>query len=275
VEKILLDSEGYPIKYFSILPLTLSTQLEGFRIEAFRRMDNRITMNDLRARMMPVWNQNRGEKAVPAENVFNMRAGRFRQTHRCMKWGGYGDKPFRDVLLHEMTPAMDQGNTTRDLTPLSKKEVKWLEWASNGTRSQRAGSRKLSDDDRHAKWSQTSVLKEAGFTVTEPEYEFRTINIRGITFHMTRIRNPLSEKARDLRQQQDKVESWSWEYREEDDATKGEEEGDRNDNLERELIDYGDLNGDEQKGQDEQGIADNGKADNPVSRDASSHSHLN
>jgi hypothetical protein len=202
----LLDTEGYPIKDFKVLPMALSTKLEGFRIEAYKRLDDRIKLSDIQARMMPVWNAKKRELAVPGTNVLNMRMLRVRRRHRCLAWGTGGDTAFQQVMDREMTKKMVKENTTKALRPLSKKEVTYLEQVSYGTRLKRAGEdRKLSDDVRFAKWMLVSSLAKMGIEVTQEQFEFATRTIRGVTFQVARTRTPVGAKALKVRRVQDRV----------------------------------------------------------------------
>lgn len=50
--RIVLDKENYPVRVFHQLPLTLSSQMEGWLLEAITRLDLRIEKTDIRARMV-------------------------------------------------------------------------------------------------------------------------------------------------------------------------------------------------------------------------------
>ncbi|KAL8926123.1 MAG: hypothetical protein Q9172_001910 [Xanthocarpia lactea] len=60
--RIVIDTDGRPLRLYPELPLTISGQCEGSRMEAWRRLNPRITMNDIKARMG--WTTSKGEGRV-------------------------------------------------------------------------------------------------------------------------------------------------------------------------------------------------------------------
>lgn len=227
--------------------MTLSTNLEGFRIEAYKRFDDRIKLCDLQDRMMPVWNPKKKALQIPQSNDLNMRMLRVRRIHRCLAWGVGGGTAFRQVMEHEMTKKMIKENTTKALRPLSKKEVAYLEQVGYGTSLDRAGAkRKLSDEERYAKWMQVSSLTKMGKEVTQDKFELATRIIRGVSFQVARIRNPEGKKALKARRVQDRIDSWPWvdpnkeELDDEDcEDEDGEDEDDEGENSENEIEEGG------------------------------------
>ncbi|KAL8805668.1 MAG: hypothetical protein Q9182_001812 [Xanthomendoza sp. 2 TL-2023] len=66
-ERIVLSfPENHPVKAWRELPLTLSGQCEGLRMEFYRRLNEAITMRDLRARMPKM--TSKGERLIVLEN---------------------------------------------------------------------------------------------------------------------------------------------------------------------------------------------------------------
>ncbi|KAK5553150.1 hypothetical protein LTR46_008863 [Exophiala xenobiotica] len=51
--KPLLDHGGRPIRDFDVLPRRISVNVDGWLLETWRRLDSRITYNDIRDRMVP------------------------------------------------------------------------------------------------------------------------------------------------------------------------------------------------------------------------------
>ncbi|KAL8913682.1 MAG: hypothetical protein Q9171_001532 [Xanthocarpia ochracea] len=60
--RIVIDTDCRPLRLYPELPLTISGQCEGSRMEAWRRLNPKITMNDIKARMG--WNTSKGEGRV-------------------------------------------------------------------------------------------------------------------------------------------------------------------------------------------------------------------
>jgi hypothetical protein len=183
---IVLDEDNHPIRHFPVLPLTISTAAEGFRLEAWHRMDSRIEYNDIRARMLARWPASRGRTA-PLVGSFNMRKTRARQTIRCLAWPRTGETPEKkgcfDMLLRfEMTDAMKAQNSTRLLTDLTSAEEKALSTASYGTGLVKAGNNALSQTDRTNKWQSVAVLADENGEIPQIDpikYHQDWIHVRG------------------------------------------------------------------------------------------------
>lgn len=93
-----LDPKGALMTRWEYVPDTCSTELEGFRIEAWTRMNPVITYRDLQARMMAGAKHKfkSGESAKRGLNgtsTFTQRAKRFRQRTfnvACKSWPFFG-----------------------------------------------------------------------------------------------------------------------------------------------------------------------------------------
>ena len=53
-KKVVLDHDNHPVRDFEDIPATLSSEAEGWLLEAISRIDRRITKVDLRARMVGI-----------------------------------------------------------------------------------------------------------------------------------------------------------------------------------------------------------------------------
>ncbi|KAL8963818.1 MAG: hypothetical protein Q9183_004929, partial [Haloplaca sp. 2 TL-2023] len=60
-DSIVLSHEGHPLRQWPGLPLTISGQVEGWRLEAFRREAPNVEKYELRGRM-PIKSQKNGKK---------------------------------------------------------------------------------------------------------------------------------------------------------------------------------------------------------------------
>ena len=61
--RVVIDCDDKPIRNFRNLPLTISSKVEGLRMEAWLRADTRITFPDLAARMWTEWSHKDGKFA--------------------------------------------------------------------------------------------------------------------------------------------------------------------------------------------------------------------
>lgn len=76
--RLILDYAGSPIRAFRHLPLTISTAVKGFRLEAWSRQDNhRARIDDVLARMRTLNKTNGGEPLQRGANLYD-RANAFR-----------------------------------------------------------------------------------------------------------------------------------------------------------------------------------------------------
>ena len=61
--RVVIDCDDKPIRDFQNLPLTISSKVEGLRLEAWLRADTRITFPDIAARMWTEWSPKDGKIA--------------------------------------------------------------------------------------------------------------------------------------------------------------------------------------------------------------------
>ena len=82
--RIVLDHEGTPIRDFRI-PLTISSKVEGLRIESWMRSDDRLTLGDIEAR---VWTKAGPGGRVPVYNkrALSKRASNARTRAGLISW---------------------------------------------------------------------------------------------------------------------------------------------------------------------------------------------
>ena len=84
---VVLDQESHPILNWPQLPHTLSSKLEGWRIEALRRTIPGLEIAHLRARMPRTVNPSKDKmKPVYGLSTLRHRASRFRDEHQLGAW---------------------------------------------------------------------------------------------------------------------------------------------------------------------------------------------
>jgi hypothetical protein len=162
--RVVIDEENHPVRHFDVLPLTISTEVEGWRLEAWMRIDDRIRYNDIRARMLIRDTSMRAGKRsqiAPLPNTMQMRRLRARGRGRCLAWKPSNKPTNFDALLDaEMTSGMKAANTTRFLEDLTSEEFKALNETSYGTRFVRAGDNAISPSERDRRWQSASSLAD-------------------------------------------------------------------------------------------------------------------
>ena len=127
--RIILDGNNNPVKIFSEIPATCSSELEGFVIEAIQRANPNITVHDLLARMPHYRIRSSGEvQKQYTPSTIGMRALRFRERAGCISWiNRSGSGKIYDYLMNLWPTDCKAANSTkafRDLTPEETKGMK-------------------------------------------------------------------------------------------------------------------------------------------------------
>ena len=125
--QLVLDSENQRIKDFAELPATISTQIEGWHLEAIFRLNNAIAFDDIRVRMLPRAEIHKDDK-FPSRNTLNMRRGRYRQRTSSVSWvPRQGTEEFKEAILGTMERKYLIANSTkgRPDIPIEKTKRLW------------------------------------------------------------------------------------------------------------------------------------------------------
>ena len=116
---VVIDTTGTPIRDFRI-PLTISSKVEGLRIEAWMRIDNRLTLGDIEARM---WTEGTpGVAKVPSYNrrALSKRASLARFRTGLISWVSKRGRDQWTALMDSLRTTEQRANnlaTDKDLTP--------------------------------------------------------------------------------------------------------------------------------------------------------------
>ena len=119
---VVLDCAGNPIRDFRI-PLTVSSKVEGLRVEAWMRRDDRLTLGDIEARL---WTKVRPDGSrVPMfdKRALSKRASNARSRAGLIGWVAKIGRDRQFAFLDSLrTPAQRASNlaTDRDLTSIEK-----------------------------------------------------------------------------------------------------------------------------------------------------------
>ena len=120
--QLILDYSGTPIRAFQNLPLTISSAVKGFRLEAWIRQDiKRLRVNDILARLR-TWDSPNGRVPLHKNGDFTDRAHFFRMKAGLVTFRSSSAVPqvaARNYMDSLRTPAQRASNlaTDRDLTP--------------------------------------------------------------------------------------------------------------------------------------------------------------
>ncbi|KAL8713728.1 MAG: hypothetical protein Q9220_002254 [cf. Caloplaca sp. 1 TL-2023] len=207
--RIVLSQENRPIKMWNELPATISAQCEGLRMEAWRRINPNITMNDIKARM-PRLTQKRiclAEKVVKTTALAN-RMQRDRIFTVAKAWCAREGSCIKEtrtlsLLSPEIQGEIIRTNSTRCVErDMTRTEVYYIEEGNRGTAISlaKAGARRLNavarqgnrDKSRPKKFEELEVfdvIKEAAAAVEECKYKPKN-DIRPYQARTTVVRKP-------------------------------------------------------------------------------------
>ena len=120
--QLILDYAGTPIRAFRNLPLTISSAVKGFRLEAWMRQDiKRLRVHDVLARLR-TWNTPNGRAPLHKQGDFTDRVHFFRIKAGLVTFRPHNYAPqiaARNYMDSLRTPAQRASNlaTDQDLTP--------------------------------------------------------------------------------------------------------------------------------------------------------------
>ncbi|MCJ1282962.1 hypothetical protein MMC26_002289 [Xylographa opegraphella] len=125
--KIVLDMENRQVRDFYELPFTISTQVEGWFVEALIRLNPHIRYTDFISRMPST----SAHLATP--NVLNMRAMRWRTKNWCRSWTKKdGTETIRRYMWDKMTAEQQAQNCTKGMGVATAVQVKEIESLNKG-----------------------------------------------------------------------------------------------------------------------------------------------
>ena len=132
--RVVLDSNNNPVKDFSDIPSTCSSELQGFEIEAIQRLNPNISVHDLIARMPHNRILGSGEthkQFIPS--TIGMRSLRFRERAGCLSWlNRSGSENIQDYLMKLWPIECKDANSTKTFRDLTSKEKKDMKAANRG-----------------------------------------------------------------------------------------------------------------------------------------------
>ena len=142
--KIVIGSDDLPVKDYRNMPDTISTAIEGFRLEAIERQDVRIKHQDFRSRMVPHSINKVGDVIEPpSDNTLSARMRRFRTLACLYCWGVDRDGSVldKDFVEKKLPRTCKLANSTKGFRDLYKHELVERELLTFGKCLSRAGGR--------------------------------------------------------------------------------------------------------------------------------------
>lgn len=155
--RVVLDVDNLPVKGYHSIPLTLSSEMEGYLIEMILRMDTRITHRDLRARMPHTIQTVTGTKPIFSLSAISWRLTRFRLENACPSWAE--QQPSGGLKRFVMSLLSEEGlkrNSTQELSGLTKLQQEIVKKGPNRKSSLGVGTW-VSNPVSHAQREQTDA----------------------------------------------------------------------------------------------------------------------
>ncbi|KAL8641082.1 MAG: hypothetical protein Q9228_002068 [Teloschistes exilis] len=173
---LVLDVDDRPVRTFKELPLTLSGQCEGLRMEFYRRMNPRIGGPDLRARMPD--RSRCGPRAIAKRMkgpalANRMARDRYKIGLRAMY--ARNESLTKEMAMFELIPPHIQReivrtNSTRCFRDLTLLEFQYIEGTNKGTEKSlnKASTRRLTDLERRDRVAKQQKYLKKGSLTTYP-----------------------------------------------------------------------------------------------------------
>ena len=150
-DRIVLDGDNHPVKKYTEIPATCSSEIEGWLMVAIRRTNSRITTQDIRARMphfRTFKSNGAGDKPQWSLQAHTMRQTRFTLKSASLSWEKRaGSDKFQDYLLSILPPGCKQQNSTETFRDLQENEIHNMQALNRGKHMYRGRKRK-GDDNR-------------------------------------------------------------------------------------------------------------------------------
>ncbi|MCJ1393451.1 hypothetical protein MMC18_006326 [Xylographa bjoerkii] len=154
--RVVLDANNNPVKVYASLPKTISSEIEGYEIEALLRSDWRITKYDICARMPHSWpiRKTKNDTTTPQElckpnpNAINMRAIRFREKYALLSWNKRFGTDVKNNYLKALYPkhCIDKNSSEGFQINLTTTDIEEMKQPNKGQFSHLKGGKKVRED---------------------------------------------------------------------------------------------------------------------------------
>ncbi|EXJ71876.1 uncharacterized protein A1O5_04377 [Cladophialophora psammophila CBS 110553] len=156
--RVLLNAFDRPLKFSNIMPEQVSTEIEGWEMEAICRLDPDICHQDFIDRML--LNPGHG-KVRPSKGALNHRRRRDRIKMRILPWPLPRQLSYSDQqVVNGLTQWQMENNTTVGLKDLSKDEIEMQEAIMYGGHFERSGANAQNDEARLERlWANLTLVR--------------------------------------------------------------------------------------------------------------------
>ena len=137
---IVIDPDNHPVLDYPEIPVTCSSELEGWYMQAIKRSNHRISTRDFRARMPHL--VGRSQRPLYRVNAISMRMTRFRAEAGCQVWElRAGSRVINDYMMDLYPTRCIEINSTRDFPGLTKSQTATMNQLLKGQFPERARAR--------------------------------------------------------------------------------------------------------------------------------------
>ena len=132
------------------LPSTISSRAEGGHMEAWFRLNGRLTQADIRGRMpATVLMKSGNAKSIFGLSAIGNRCGNFRSENSIPAWSKHsGTEAISSFMVGRLSDAGLAANSTQELQPLTREEQQLSRMPNKHQFLPRAGTRLLSEETR-------------------------------------------------------------------------------------------------------------------------------
>ena len=149
-DRIVIDEGGKPLTILPDLPDVISSQVEGWLMAAWLRLDDRISRRDIWARTPRQYTDSNGRRMGGMQlSALGNRYNRFMQDQGLPAWERKKDSC--PLLIDRLPEVCKQNNSTRPEyggSPLNDHERHLVDEYGKGQQLAKAGNRRISDSER-------------------------------------------------------------------------------------------------------------------------------
>lgn len=154
--RVVLNALDRPLKFSNIMPLQVSTEIDGWEMEAICRLDPDVCHQDFIDRMLP--NEALHGKVRPTKGTLNHRRRRDRMKMRVLPWPLPRQLTYSDQqVVKELDQWQIENNTTAGLRDLRKEEIEMQEAIMYGGHFERSGANNALNDRSRLQQMKTNL----------------------------------------------------------------------------------------------------------------------
>ncbi|KAL9120535.1 MAG: hypothetical protein Q9187_002910 [Circinaria calcarea] len=172
-DQIVLDADNHPVKDYPEIPLACSSQMEGYNMEAIRRLNPRIGPKDFRARIPH--HLGSGKQPMWSISAISMRMVLFRELAGCLSWTKRAGSDVFECYLVNLLPApCVAASSTQGFRDLTGEEILAMQLPDKGNFKYRARNRAAISPSNQTEGS--ALINDTILARQESEIAAKTLN---------------------------------------------------------------------------------------------------